>query len=154
MFRPSSLSSMSRLLGIWTSLAVPAPLWSIQSMCLSSPQVRIRLADVDGCGRPAQSLPVPCGSMCTFVYPVAQCVPLCTRWLSVYLCVPHRYGFGSQTWMMWAAGSLAAMASISYPAISAFVSMHADADKQGKSLRLWGGWSVGRQSGLCLNIAE
>ncbi|XP_043244449.1 hippocampus abundant transcript 1 protein-like isoform X1 [Amphibalanus amphitrite] len=41
------------------------------------------------------------------------------------------YGFGSQTWMMWAAGSLAAMASISYPAISAFVSMHADADKQG-----------------------
>ena len=35
--------------------------------------------------------------------------------------------------MMWAAGSLAAMASISYPAISAFVSMHADADKQGET---------------------
>merc|ERR1719471_722810 len=41
------------------------------------------------------------------------------------------YGFGSQFWMMWAAGVLAAVASITYPAISAFVSMHADADKQG-----------------------
>nr|CAG4651678.1 EOG090X033O [Triops cancriformis] len=41
------------------------------------------------------------------------------------------YGFGSQTWMMWAAGVLASISSISYPAISAFVSMHADADKQG-----------------------
>ncbi len=33
--------------------------------------------------------------------------------------------------MMWSAGVLAAISSISYPAISAFVSMHADADKQG-----------------------
>jgi len=41
------------------------------------------------------------------------------------------YGFGSQQWMMWAAGVLAAVSSISYPSISAFVSMHADADKQG-----------------------
>jgi len=41
------------------------------------------------------------------------------------------YGFGSQTWMMWAAGILAAMSSITYPAISAFVSMHSDPDKQG-----------------------
>nr|CAG4640716.1 EOG090X033O [Eulimnadia texana] len=41
------------------------------------------------------------------------------------------YGFGSQTWMMWAAGVLAAVSSISYPAISAFVSTHADVDKQG-----------------------
>merc|ERR1711936_1171087 len=41
------------------------------------------------------------------------------------------YGFGSQYWMMWAAGILAAISSITYPAISAFVSMHADADKQG-----------------------
>eukprot|EP00095_Tigriopus_kingsejongensis_P008958 snap_masked-scaffold334_size202906-processed-gene-0.7 protein:Tk08958 transcript:snap_masked-scaffold334_size202906-processed-gene-0.7-mRNA-1 annotation:"hippocampus abundant transcript 1 protein" len=41
------------------------------------------------------------------------------------------YGFGSQTWMMWAAGLLASVSSITYPAISAFVSMHADADKQG-----------------------
>ncbi|KAA0191962.1 hypothetical protein HAZT_HAZT004811 [Hyalella azteca] len=30
------------------------------------------------------------------------------------------YGFGSQTWMMWAAGLLAAMSSITYPAISAY----------------------------------
>jgi len=41
------------------------------------------------------------------------------------------YGFGSQYWMMWAAGILAAVSSITYPAISAFVSMHAEADKQG-----------------------
>ncbi|XP_058795130.1 hippocampus abundant transcript 1 protein isoform X2 [Phymastichus coffea] len=41
------------------------------------------------------------------------------------------YGFGSQTWMMWAAGLLASISSITYPAISAFVSMHSDADKQG-----------------------
>jgi len=41
------------------------------------------------------------------------------------------YGFGSQQWMMWSAGILAAVSSISYPAISAYVSMHADADKQG-----------------------
>ncbi|XP_035706679.1 hippocampus abundant transcript 1 protein isoform X3 [Folsomia candida] len=41
------------------------------------------------------------------------------------------YGFGSQTWMMWAAGILAALSSITYPAISAFASTHADPDKQG-----------------------
>lgn len=41
------------------------------------------------------------------------------------------YGFGSQTWMMWAAGVLASVSSITYPAISSFVSMHADVDKQG-----------------------
>ncbi|KAL0277799.1 UNVERIFIED_CONTAM: hypothetical protein PYX00_004960 [Menopon gallinae] len=41
------------------------------------------------------------------------------------------YGFGSQLWMMWAAGILASISSITYPAISAFVSMHSDADKQG-----------------------
>lgn len=33
--------------------------------------------------------------------------------------------------MMWAAGILASVSSITYPAISAFVSMHSDADKQG-----------------------
>ena len=33
--------------------------------------------------------------------------------------------------MMWSAGVLAAVSSITYPAISAFVSMHADPDKQG-----------------------
>jgi len=33
--------------------------------------------------------------------------------------------------MMWAAGVLASVSSITYPAISAFVSMHSDADKQG-----------------------
>lgn len=41
------------------------------------------------------------------------------------------YGIGSQTWMMWCAGLLAAVASITYPAISAFVSIHSPADQQG-----------------------
>lgn len=33
---------------------------------------------------------------------------------------------------MWAAGILAALGSITYPAISAFVSIHSTADSQGK----------------------
>eukprot|EP00794_Sanderia_malayensis_P008132 gene8132-9002_t len=41
------------------------------------------------------------------------------------------YGFSRQTWMMWAAGSLASMSSIAYPAISAMVSCNAEADQQG-----------------------
>jgi len=41
------------------------------------------------------------------------------------------YGFGSQRWMMWTAGILAALSSITYPGISAFVSTSADPDKQG-----------------------
>ncbi|GLV36948.1 uncharacterized protein CBL_02217 [Carabus blaptoides fortunei] len=41
------------------------------------------------------------------------------------------YGFGTNTWMMWAAGMLASISSITYPAISAFVSIHSHADKQG-----------------------
>ncbi|NXT83310.1 MF14A protein, partial [Zapornia atra] len=41
------------------------------------------------------------------------------------------YGFGSQPWMMWAAGAVAAMSSITFPAISAMVSRNADPDQQG-----------------------
>lgn len=41
------------------------------------------------------------------------------------------YGFGTTTWMMWSAGILASMSSITYPAISAFVSIHSTPDKQG-----------------------
>ncbi|KAL5016535.1 hypothetical protein ScPMuIL_006124 [Solemya velum] len=41
------------------------------------------------------------------------------------------YGFGSQMWIMWMAGAVAAMSSITYPAISAFVSSHAEPDHQG-----------------------
>ncbi|ETN77998.1 hypothetical protein RB195_017443 [Necator americanus] len=41
------------------------------------------------------------------------------------------YGLGTQYWMMWAAGVLAAMSSITYPSISAFVSILSDKDKQG-----------------------
>ncbi|XP_028837278.1 hippocampus abundant transcript 1 protein [Denticeps clupeoides] len=41
------------------------------------------------------------------------------------------YGLGSEPWMMWAAGAVAAMSSITFPAVSALVSRSADADKQG-----------------------
>uniref|UniRef100_A0A2K5C8B0 Major facilitator superfamily (MFS) profile domain-containing protein n=1 Tax=Aotus nancymaae TaxID=37293 RepID=A0A2K5C8B0_AOTNA len=41
------------------------------------------------------------------------------------------YGFGSEPWMMWAAGAVAAMSSITFPAVSALVSPTADADQQG-----------------------
>ncbi|KAM6931359.1 hippocampus abundant transcript-like protein 1 [Xenentodon cancila] len=41
------------------------------------------------------------------------------------------YGFGSEPWMMWAAGTLAAMSSITFPAVSALVSYSAAPDQQG-----------------------
>lgn len=41
------------------------------------------------------------------------------------------YGLGTQYWMMWSAGVLAAMSSITYPSISSFVSVLSDKDKQG-----------------------
>ncbi|XP_018328688.1 hippocampus abundant transcript 1 protein isoform X2 [Agrilus planipennis] len=41
------------------------------------------------------------------------------------------YGFGTTTWMMWAAGILASMSSITYPSISAFISIISTRDKQG-----------------------
>ncbi|TRZ03130.1 hypothetical protein DNTS_014530 [Danionella cerebrum] len=41
------------------------------------------------------------------------------------------YGFGSQSWMMWAAGAVAALSSISFPAVSALVSSCTDHDQQG-----------------------
>uniref|UniRef100_A0A8C9VWW3 Hippocampus abundant transcript 1 protein n=1 Tax=Scleropages formosus TaxID=113540 RepID=A0A8C9VWW3_SCLFO len=41
------------------------------------------------------------------------------------------YGIGSEPWMMWAAGAVAAMSSITFPAISALVSRTADPDQQG-----------------------
>ncbi|NXS76672.1 MF14B protein, partial [Pandion haliaetus] len=41
------------------------------------------------------------------------------------------YGFGSQSWMMWAAGAVAAMSSVTFPAISALISRNAESDQQG-----------------------
>ncbi|KAH8264917.1 hypothetical protein KR038_007627 [Drosophila bunnanda] len=41
------------------------------------------------------------------------------------------YGFGSQKWMMWSAGVVAALGSLTYPAISAFVSLYAAPESQG-----------------------
>ncbi|KAK3089806.1 hypothetical protein FSP39_006678 [Pinctada imbricata] len=41
------------------------------------------------------------------------------------------YGFGSQDWVIWMAGCIAAMSSVCYPAISSFVSSHASPDQQG-----------------------
>lgn len=41
------------------------------------------------------------------------------------------YSFGSEPWMMWAAGTIAAMSSISFPAVSALVSHCTDPAQQG-----------------------
>ncbi|XP_032592375.1 hippocampus abundant transcript 1 protein isoform X1 [Drosophila grimshawi] len=41
------------------------------------------------------------------------------------------YGLGSEKWMMWSAGVVAALGSITYPAISAFVSLYAAPESQG-----------------------
>uniref|UniRef100_A0A0B6YZE3 Major facilitator superfamily (MFS) profile domain-containing protein n=1 Tax=Arion vulgaris TaxID=1028688 RepID=A0A0B6YZE3_9EUPU len=41
------------------------------------------------------------------------------------------FGFASQHWIIWLAGTMAAMSSIAYPSISSFVSAHASADQQG-----------------------
>ncbi|XP_069481770.1 hippocampus abundant transcript-like protein 1 [Ambystoma mexicanum] len=41
------------------------------------------------------------------------------------------YGFGSQHWMMWTAGAVASMSSITFPAVSALVSRNAEPDQQG-----------------------
>ncbi|XP_063050847.1 hippocampus abundant transcript-like protein 1 [Engraulis encrasicolus] len=41
------------------------------------------------------------------------------------------YGFGSEPWMMWAAGTVAALSSISFPAVSALVSHCTDQAQQG-----------------------
>ncbi|XP_051524484.1 hippocampus abundant transcript 1 protein isoform X1 [Myxocyprinus asiaticus] len=41
------------------------------------------------------------------------------------------YGFSSEPWMMWAAGAVAAMSSITFPAVSALVSRCTDHDQQG-----------------------
>ncbi|CAJ0935261.1 unnamed protein product [Ranitomeya imitator] len=45
------------------------------------------------------------------------------------------YGFGSQPWMMWAAGAVAAMSSITFPAVSALISRNAESDQQGFYVR-------------------
>lgn len=43
------------------------------------------------------------------------------------------YGFAAQSWLIWFSGSLAAMSSIGYPAISAYISNQSHADQQGIS---------------------
>ncbi|XP_022706201.1 hippocampus abundant transcript 1 protein-like isoform X2 [Varroa jacobsoni] len=57
------------------------------------------------------------------------------------------YGFGSERWMIWSAGGLASICSITYPAISSFVSTHAEPNKQG----LVQGMITGMRS-LCLGL--
>ncbi|XP_052419235.1 hippocampus abundant transcript 1 protein isoform X4 [Carassius gibelio] len=44
------------------------------------------------------------------------------------------YGFGSEPWMMWAAGAVAAMSSITFPSVSALVSRCTDHGQQGAVL--------------------
>lgn len=41
------------------------------------------------------------------------------------------YGIGTQYWMMWSAGFLAALSQMSYPSISAFVSLQTERELQG-----------------------
>ncbi|UXI23119.1 Sars1 allergen SMIPP-C [Sarcoptes scabiei] len=41
------------------------------------------------------------------------------------------FGLGSSHWIVWTAGIIAAIGTITYPSISAYVSTYADADKQG-----------------------
>jgi len=43
------------------------------------------------------------------------------------------YGFASQSWLIWFSGLLAAMSSIGYPAISAYISNQSHVDQQGIS---------------------
>ena len=43
------------------------------------------------------------------------------------------YGFAAQQWLIWFAGLLAAISSIGYPAISAFISNKSPAEQQGVS---------------------
>ena len=43
------------------------------------------------------------------------------------------YAFSAQSWLIWFAGMLAAVSSIGYPAISAYISNHSHADQQGVS---------------------
>ena len=43
------------------------------------------------------------------------------------------YGFAAQQWLIWFSGLLAAISSIGYPAISAFISNKSTADQQGVS---------------------
>lgn len=40
-------------------------------------------------------------------------------------------GFCQRAWMMWISGIIASLSSMTYPAISAYISTYADADKQG-----------------------
>ncbi|XP_065508353.1 hippocampus abundant transcript 1 protein-like isoform X1 [Caloenas nicobarica] len=56
------------------------------------------------------------------------------------------YGFGSQPWMMWAAGAVAAMSSITFPAISAMVSRNADPDQQAERNGRGGDFGQGLQT--------
>ncbi|CAF1133727.1 unnamed protein product [Adineta ricciae] len=42
------------------------------------------------------------------------------------------FGIATSTWVMWFAGGLAALSSLTYPSISAFVSVYADENQQGE----------------------
>uniref|UniRef100_A0AC35G676 Major facilitator superfamily (MFS) profile domain-containing protein n=1 Tax=Panagrolaimus sp. PS1159 TaxID=55785 RepID=A0AC35G676_9BILA len=61
-----------------------------------------------------------CGSKHTIT------IGLCFQFLQLIF-----YGLGTQNWVMWTAGILAAMSQLSYPSISAFVSLQTDKDLQG-----------------------
>ncbi|VDM19955.1 unnamed protein product [Hydatigera taeniaeformis] len=51
--------------------------------------------------------------------------------LAFEACQLAMFGFFSSAWILWSAGCVAGLGSITYPALSAFLSNHVKADQQG-----------------------
>lgn len=51
--------------------------------------------------------------------------------LALEACQLALLGFFSAPWILWTAGSIAGLGSITYPALSAFLSNHVKSDQQG-----------------------
>ncbi|VDN37169.1 unnamed protein product, partial [Dibothriocephalus latus] len=47
------------------------------------------------------------------------------------VCQLAMFGFSSSAWILWTAGGVAGLGTITYPALSAFLSNHANSDQQG-----------------------
>ncbi|BHF77546.1 Hippocampus abundant transcript 1 protein [Sparganum proliferum] len=51
--------------------------------------------------------------------------------LTFEVCQLAMFGFSSSAWILWTAGGVAGLGTITYPALSAFLSNHANSDQQG-----------------------
>lgn len=51
--------------------------------------------------------------------------------LAFEACQLAMFGFFSSPWVLWSAGCVAGLGSITYPALSAYLSNHVNADQQG-----------------------